>query len=171
VQRAKKYYNPLPCRINKYNNPLLCRGLKRMIGMAKMIGFMATWTTYRTWLQGDKRGYVKDGTILDANTALEESNRQLLKHDEIKIPKDLRKTVEDAVLQEAHEIGQQVYALAVRSNHVHIVVEIIGKTCGYSVGRFKKAATKALRKYGFSEKVWTKGFDKRYCYNQDEIKA
>jgi len=28
--------------------------------MARMIGYMLTWTTYRTWLQGDKRGYVKD---------------------------------------------------------------------------------------------------------------
>lgn len=139
--------------------------------MAKMIGFMATWTTYGTWLQGDERGYVKDGTILDANAALEESNKRSLKHDEIKIPKNLRQTVEDAVLQEAQEIGQQVYALAVRSNHVHIVVESIGKTCGYSIGRFKKAATKALRQYRFSDKVWTKGFDKRYCYNQNELQA
>jgi hypothetical protein len=56
-----------------------------------MIGFMATWTTYGTWLQGDKKGYVK------------------------------------------------------------------------------KAATKALRKYGFGNNVWTKGFDKRYCYHQHEL--
>jgi REP element-mobilizing transposase RayT len=142
-----------------------------MIGMGRMIGFMATWTTYGTLLQGDKRGYVKNGNVLDANAALEESNKHSLKHDEIKIPKNIRQIVEDAVLQEAQEIGQQVYALAVRSNHIHIVVESIGKTCGYSIGRFKKAATKALRQYGFSDKVWTKGFDKRYCYNQNELQA
>jgi len=29
--------------------------------MARMIGYMLTRTTYGTWLQGDKRGYVKDG--------------------------------------------------------------------------------------------------------------
>ncbi len=29
--------------------------------MASMIGYMLTWTTYGTWLRGDKRGYVKDG--------------------------------------------------------------------------------------------------------------
>jgi len=28
--------------------------------MARMIGYMLTWTTYGTWLQRDKRGYVKD---------------------------------------------------------------------------------------------------------------
>ena len=137
--------------------------------MASMIGFLATWTTYGTWLQGDRKGYVKSATTLEANPELEKSNKELLKHDRVKIPKNLRNTVKNAILKEAEEIGQKVYAIAVYSNHVHIVVESIGKRCGYSVGRFKKAATKALRKYGFGNKVWTKGFDKRYCYHQHEL--
>ena len=137
--------------------------------MARMIGYMATWTTYGTWLQGHKKGYVKNGTILEANAELEKSNKELLKHDKIKIPKSLRKAVKNAVLKEAEEIGQKVYAIAVCSNQVHIVTESIGKRCGYSVGRFKKAATRALREYGFGNKVWTKGFDKRYYYNKEEL--
>ena len=32
-----------------------------------MIAYMVTWTTYGSWLQGDKRGYVKDGQILGGN--------------------------------------------------------------------------------------------------------
>ena len=136
-----------------------------------MIGFMATWTTYGTWLQGDRRGYVKNGITLGVNAELEKSNRELLKHETINIPKSLRKTVETAILKEAEEIGQKVYALTICSNHVHIVVESTGEGCGYSVGRFKKAATKALREYGFANKVWTKGYDKRYCYNQHELET
>ena len=139
--------------------------------MARMIGFMATWTTYGTWLQGDKKGYVKNGTTLEANPELEKSNEELLKHNKIKIPKGLRNTVKNAIHKEAEEIGQKVYAIAVCSNHVHIVAESIGKRCGYSIGRFKKAATKALRKCGFADTVWTKGFDKRYCYHQHELKT
>jgi hypothetical protein len=102
--------------------------------MAKMIGFMATWTTYGTWLQGDKRGYVKNGITLGENAQLEKTNRQLLKHDKIKIPKNLGKTVENAILKEAKEVGQKVYAIAICSNHVHIVVESTDDRCGYSVG-------------------------------------
>ncbi len=146
--------------------------------MARMIGFMATWTTYGTWLQGDKRGYVKNGAVLEANAELEKHNKELLKHNKellkhnkVKIPKSLRETVKTSILKEAEEIGQKVYAIAVCSNHVHIVVESIGKRCGYSVGRFKKATTKALKKYGFQNKVWSKGFDKRYCYHQHEIET
>jgi REP element-mobilizing transposase RayT len=66
-------------------------------------------------------------------------------------------------------MSQKVHAITVCSNHVHIVVGSISKSCGYSVGRFKKAATKALRRYGFIDKVWTKGFDKRYCYDKQEL--
>ena len=76
--------------------------------MAGMIGFMATWTTYGTWLQGDKRGYVKNGITLGANAHLEKSNEELLKHDKIKIPKSLRKTVENAILKEAEEINPRL---------------------------------------------------------------
>jgi REP element-mobilizing transposase RayT len=137
--------------------------------MARMIGFMVTWTTYGTWLQGDKRGYVKNGTVLEADAELEKRNEELLKHDKVKIPKNLRKTIENAILEEAAEIGQKVYAIAVCSSHVHIVVESIGKRCGYSIGRFKKAATEVLRKNGFPKKIWSKGFDKRYCYHQHEL--
>jgi REP element-mobilizing transposase RayT len=146
------------------------QGVKRyIIDMARMIGFMATWTTYGSWLQGNKKGYVKNGTILPANAELEKSNKELLKHGEINIPKSLRTIVKNAILKEAEEIGQKVYAIVVCSTHVHIVIESIGKRCGYSVGRFKKAATKELRKYGYNDTVWTKGFDKRYCYNEQEL--
>jgi len=139
--------------------------------MARMVGFMTTWTTYGTWLQGDRKGYVKDGTTLEANAELEKSNKDLLKHNQIKIPKRLHIPVKNAILKEAEEIGQKVYAIAVCSNHVHIVVESIGKSCGYSVGRFKKSATRVLRKFGFESPVWTKGFDKRYCYHQHELET
>jgi len=62
--------NPL----HTIKNPLPCKGLKDIfIDMARMIGFMATWTTYGSWLQGSKKGYVKNGTILPANADLEKS--------------------------------------------------------------------------------------------------
>jgi len=168
LQGANRKIKNFAVRNNK--NPLRCKGLTSIfIGMARMIGFMATWTTYGTWLQGNKKGYVKNGTIQPANAKLEKSNKALLKHDKINIPKNLRIIVKNAILKEAEEIGQKVYAITVCSNHVHIVAESINKRCGYSVGRFKKAATKELRKYSYNDKVWTTGFDKRYCYNEQEL--
>lgn len=142
-----------------------------MNGFAKssMLGYMATWTTYGSWLQGDERGYVKDGTILIANQQLKQANQERLKHKKITLSEKHRQIVKNAILKEAAEIGQTVYAISVCSNHVHIIVKSIAKTVGYSVGRFKKAATQELRKHGFKDKVWTKGFDKRYCYTAEEL--
>jgi len=44
-------------------------GLNRVI-MSKTLGYMLTWTTYGTWLQGDERGYVKDGQVLRGDKKL-----------------------------------------------------------------------------------------------------
>ena len=35
--------------------------------MVKTLGYMVTWTTYGTWLQGDEQGYVKKGKVLGAS--------------------------------------------------------------------------------------------------------
>ena len=35
--------------------------------MEKTLGYMITLTTYGTWLQGDKRGYVKNGITYLSN--------------------------------------------------------------------------------------------------------
>jgi len=38
--------------------------------MPRTVGYMITWTTYGTWLQGDERGYVKNGKVLRENKRL-----------------------------------------------------------------------------------------------------
>ena len=47
--------------------------------MGKIIGYMVTWTTYGTRLQGDKRGYVKGGEILQGNENIREICQRLQK--------------------------------------------------------------------------------------------
>ena len=37
------------------------------------------------------------------------------------------------------------------------------------VSYYKNAARIALRGKGFIGRVWTKGFDKRFCFNQEEL--
>jgi hypothetical protein len=37
---------------------------------------MLTWTAYGSWLQGDRRKYVKNGQILDPNPSLESKNKK-----------------------------------------------------------------------------------------------
>jgi REP element-mobilizing transposase RayT len=137
--------------------------------MAKTIGYMITWTTYGSWLQGDKRGFVKNGRIRPANKALEDCITEHLKKQPVRLsPKD-RTVVQKAILEKAHQLNHKICALCVASNHVHIVAEYIPVPIGGVVKLYKNAAIAALRAIGFSGRIWTKGFDKRYCFDERSL--
>ena len=138
--------------------------------MAKIIGYMITWATYGTWLQGEKIRYVKDGKVLEEKRGLREVNKWRLKHKAVRLDDKSRTIVRHAILKEAERLGQVIYSLAVCSSHVHLVVGAIDETTGKAAGRYKRAATKALRANGFVEKVWTRGYDKRYCFDEEALK-
>ena len=137
--------------------------------MAKTIAYMVTWTTYGTWLQGDKRKYVKDGQILRENKALADICNKLLTKEPVRFDKEQRRIVEDAIRQKAVQFGQQIYALAVRSKHVHLLVEYIPKPIELVVQHYKTCAFMALRKIGITGQIWTKGFNKRYCFDETTL--
>ena len=139
--------------------------------MGQIIGYMITWTTYGTWLQGDKRGYVKDGKILQKNDALLQSNLKRLKNPATRFDTEHCALVRRAILKKAKEIRQQIYAIAVCPNHVHIVAERTNESIEKVVSFYKNAARIALRRGGFVGRVWTKGFDKRFCFDREELQS
>ncbi|MFA5293404.1 MAG: transposase [Phycisphaerae bacterium] len=131
---------------------------------------MLTWTTYGTWLQGDERGYAKDGQILDKNETLEEINKSNLKKQPVKFNAKQKEIVKEAIIQEAKRINQKIFALIVYSNHIHLLVEKNQKSIEATVAIYKTAARKALYQTGLEGKIWSKGFDKRFCFNEQELK-
>ena len=137
--------------------------------MAKTLGYMITWTTYGTWLQGDERGYVEDGQIFPPNQPLEDSNKQNLSKEPVTLTKTHRQNVQDAIVEKAKQLNQKIYALSVSSNHVHIVVGCVPMPIGLVVRHYKGSAQAALRKVGVAGRIWTKGFDKRYCFDQQTL--
>lgn len=139
--------------------------------MAKTLGYMITFTTYGTWLQGDERGFVKDGIIYAANQSLAGSNKQILSKSPVKLSKSHRAIAAKAIFEKAGRLGQKIFALAVCSNHVHIVANYVPIPMGKIVSYYKNAAQVALRKFGLTGRVWTKGFDKRYCFDEQALKS
>ncbi len=131
---------------------------------------MVTWTTYGSWLQGNKRRYVKDGEILEPNAELEKSNRNSLKFEPVKLNALQKKFVENAIRNKAEELGQKILALVVYSNHVHLVVRKTLTSVEKSVSYYKNAARIALRNEGFRKRLWSRGYDKRFCFNDEELK-
>jgi REP element-mobilizing transposase RayT len=137
--------------------------------MAKTLGYMLTWTTYGTWLQGDERGYVKDGEVLPANEMLMQANKNLQIQDIVKLSVVQQDTVRQAILKEAILQKQRIYALSVQSNHVHLVAEYTPQPIEKIVAYYKKAGRLALKSLGRDGKVWTAGYDKRFCFNKETL--
>ena len=135
----------------------------------KLIGYMVTWTTYGTWLQGDKRGYVKNGKILPENNKLKSANQKQQKFQAVKLNSSQKDIVRKAILQEAQKINQKIPAIAVCSNHVHIVAEVSSESIEKIVHRYKRLSTFVLRKAGLDGKIWSTGFDKRFCFTDKDI--
>jgi REP element-mobilizing transposase RayT len=137
--------------------------------MAKTLGYMLTWTTYGTWLQGDKRRYVKKGQTFPANEELLKANKESQASETVRLSPQQKKLVHNAIINEAERIGQKIFAIAVYSNHVHLVGEYTPKPIADIVAYYKKAGRLALKENGTVGKVWTKGYDKRYCFDQKTL--
>ena len=138
--------------------------------MGRVIAYMITWTTYGAWLQGDKRGYVKRGKILNEDKFLQEKCKEMMKSREFKLTKRQQQVAKDAIIEKANGIGQILHSVAVCSNHVHLILENTKKPIGMAVSQYKNAARIALSKAGVNSKLWTRGFDKKYCFNEDELR-
>jgi REP element-mobilizing transposase RayT len=138
--------------------------------VAKTLGYMITWTTYGTWLQGDERGYVKNGKTYPGNQALKTANESSQSAEPVLLSKTEKQIVRQAIIKEAALQGQQIYALSVCSNHVHVVCEYIQEPISKIVAYYKKAARLSLKSAGRAGKVWTRGYDKRFCFDRTTLK-
>jgi REP element-mobilizing transposase RayT len=132
-----------------------------------MVGYMVTWTTYGTWLQGDRRGFVKDGKTLDGNEKLKRANEKLQKHEPIILTFSERSIILKAIIAEVQRIGHNIEAIAVCSNHVHIAARPCKETIELIVSRYKNISRTALNR---KERIWTRGFDKQFCFSEQDFK-
>jgi REP element-mobilizing transposase RayT len=137
--------------------------------VAKTLGYMITWTTYGTWLQGDERGYVKNGKTYQGNKDLKQKNKNLQSQDMVKLSRKQQQIVQKAITEEAELQNQHIYALSIQSNHVHIVVKYTTQPISRIVAYYKKAARLALKAEGHNGKLWTKGYDKRFCSDRTAL--
>ena len=139
--------------------------------MGAVVGYMVTWGTYGSWLQGDERGYVKDGERFGANVALERANRELLKRDVVVLDEGECEVVRKAILAEADRIGEKILALSVSSRHVHVVAAGGGEGIGKVVSRFKCAVYYEVKKSGVRGRLWGRGYHGRRGFDEEGLLA
>jgi len=146
-------------------------GLGVKSNMAKTIGYMITWTTYGTWLQGERKGFVKNGVIRGENIAFKRECGKRLEKEAVRLGNEEKNIIKKAIAAAAKRFQQQIHAIAVCSNHVHVVCEYIDVPIDVIVGYYKNAGRVALQKKGFQGKMWTRGYDKRFCFDEKELQA
>ena len=87
----------------------------------------------------------------------------------VKFNSEQKQIVENTIIEEARRINHKIFAIAVRLKHVHIVAGVSEESIEQAVHRYKYSATLALRRFGTQCKIWSKGFDKRFCYTNKEL--
>ena len=102
---------------------------------------MITWTTYGTWLQGRKQGFVKDGQTRGENIAIKRDCENKLESKPVRLRYRERNTVREAIEEASKCFGQKILAIAVCSNHVHIAAEYVDVPIEVIVGYIQECGT------------------------------
>jgi len=139
--------------------------------MDQLIGYMLTLPTYGSWLQGGDKGFVKSGVVCGSNPRLLRANVKNLQKPPVKLTLSQKQVIRVEIYQVAEIIRQEIYSLAVCSNHIHIVANNIDTEISDVVSYYKRRTSYVMKKLGVEGKIWAKGYDDRYCYDQESLQA
>ncbi len=150
--------------------------------------WLLTWTTYGTWLPGDRRGFVSEHRDADGDKILhnrptepyDADDAALRRYAEFRMASDaFRLEVEqaDALVEQFRETadfrGWSLFAAAVMSNHVHVVVGVPGDPEPELLLRdFKSYGSRRLnRRFGkpTSGTWWTESGSRRKLPNEQAV--
>ncbi len=142
------------------------------------LAYFISFRSYGTWLHGDKRGSTDRfhnryrTPHLPRNESWHRYNRRQLKTKPFFLRAKHRKAVREAIRETCEIRKWSLYALNVRSNHIHVVVAAGIKKSELVLGAFKANATRQLREKGlwahpFSP--WADGGSKRKLWNEESV--
>ena len=139
-----------------------------------ILAYFLTWTTYGTWLPGDRRRWVyKKGSVetpyQNPDAGRETRARHLMSSDPVCLDVVERKVVEKAILDTCRVKGWTVHALSVRSNHVHIVVTADGQAPERVMAGLKAWVSRALGRKTRRRRWWTIHGSTRYIKTEASL--
>jgi len=93
--------------------------------------FFLTWTTYGSWLPGDDRGWSDDrGVLREPSVRLMSSARRRLTSSAVSLTLMQRERVVETITRHCQHRQWKLFAVACRSQHVHVVVSAGGSGAG-----------------------------------------
>ena len=140
--------------------------------------YLITWTTYGTWLPGDKRGFRtyhgdnyippperysdNDEPIYDYNEYV-----KLVKYannvsgDAVKLTSEQVQIAANNIIEVCERYATQA-VLAINATHAHLFVKLSdGVSIGNFCGTMKSKSSRALGEYGLRGKVWARRYHAR----------
>jgi REP element-mobilizing transposase RayT len=136
--------------------------------------YFVTWTTYGTWVPGDRRGWRKRGQWEQVSRPLlERWCREQMKGETVLLSPTDRETVENACREHCQFRHWELLAVNARSNHVHVVV-ITAEGPKKVQDQLKANCTRCLRQQStplIAERTWTRGGDIEILDTDDEIEV
>ena len=95
--------------------------------MSEPIAYFLTWSTYGTWLPGDRRGWVEyhqGWQLPDPILELECAAR--MSENACRLSSEQRAAVQQQIAETCQHRGWHLHAVNCRSNHLHVVVTASG---------------------------------------------
>ncbi len=145
--------------------------------MSEPLAFLLTWTTYGTWLPGDRRGWVlQGGGIQPSNPARKKCAQQRMTESTCTLDKQERTVVEQTIADHCQIRLWKLHAVNCRSNHVHFVVSA-DRHPETVRDQFKAWCTRKLkilqrsRSTNRREKWWTERGSQRYLSDEKSLEA
>ena len=142
------------------------------------LAYFITFRCYGTWLHGDERSSVDrfhktfETPFISPNKNWQNYNESLLKNKPVKLDSRMRKVVENALRETCQIRGWKIYALNVRTNHIHIVVGVGAKDPDKVLIAFKANATREMRNtncWNSEYTPWAEKGSKRYLWTESSI--
>lgn len=142
------------------------------------IAYLITFRTYGTWLHGDERGSVdrfnnKFGAPrIPHNQPWKKHNENEMIGEPVLLDSKQRSEIKAAIKETCDHRNWRLYALAVRTNHVHVVVAAHGRKPGIFLNAFKANSTRRMSEsacWPYDYSPWVDKGSKRKLWNDSHI--
>ena len=142
------------------------------------LAHLLTFNAYGTWLHGDERGSVDaratafDTPRLTPNPAWNQYRGRQLKHPPVYFDAARRAAIQAAIQETCALRGWHLHAVAVRTNHVHVVVGIGDTPPDKAVSALKANGTRMMRERGcwnFNYTPWAEGGSTPYLWKERDV--
>jgi REP element-mobilizing transposase RayT len=155
--------------------------MARLSSIMHALAYFITWTTYGTWLPGDKRGWVRAGIlgIQNSDPVLEEKARYQMVEDSIVLTIAQRDIVKQTIVSHCRIREWTLHACNARTNHVHLVVsadhgidDVMNQLKAWCSRKLSDSAglTKVVAKKAGRRRWFTEGGDKEEIHDEEHLR-